>query len=57
MPDYEPDPAASTQQFRAFVQKGGSEPAAKSGNTGLVIGVVAAVVIVGAVIVLAFTVL
>src|ERR671930_167147 len=45
MPDNEMDPAGNTQQFRAFVQQGTGEPAAKGGNTGLIVGVVAAVVV------------
>jgi hypothetical protein len=54
MPDNEIDPAGNTQQFRAFVHRGGGEPATKSGgNTGLMIGVVVAVVIVAVVIGLA----
>ena len=50
MQDYENDPAGDTQQFRAFVQQGTGEPAAKGGNTGLIVGVVAAVVVVAVVI-------
>jgi hypothetical protein len=53
MPDNENDPAGNTQQFRAFVQHGGSESAAKRGNAGLMIGVAAAVVILAVVVGLA----
>jgi hypothetical protein len=44
----EQDPAANTQQFRAFANRG--EAAQKSPNTGVIIGVVAGVIIVIAVI-------
>jgi hypothetical protein len=57
MPEYENDPAGNTQQFRAYVQRGAAEPAAKRGNAGVVIGAVVAVVIVAAVVILAITVL
>ncbi|HEU5157331.1 MAG TPA: hypothetical protein VFU43_10060 [Streptosporangiaceae bacterium] len=57
MPDNEIDPAGNTQQFRAFVQHGARDSAAKSGNAGLMIGVAVAVVIAVAVIGLAVTVL
>lgn len=56
MPDNEIDPAGNTQQFRAFVHRGGGEQQpAKSANVGLIIGVVAAVVIVVVVVGLAVT--
>jgi hypothetical protein len=57
MQDYENDPAGDTQQFRAYVQQGSSEPPAKSGNAGLIVGVAAAVVVVAVVIGLAVVVL
>ena len=57
MPDNEIDPAGDTQQFRAFVHRGGGEAAAQSGNAGLLIGVAVAVVIVAVVIGLVMTVL
>ncbi|MGH3380910.1 MAG: hypothetical protein ACRDP6_39860 [Actinoallomurus sp.] len=44
MPRNEQDPAASTQQFRAFASNG--ESARRGSNTGLVVGVVVAVVVV-----------
>jgi hypothetical protein len=44
----EQDPAASTQQFRAFAKR--DEAAEKSTNTGVIIGVVAGVIAVIAVI-------
>jgi hypothetical protein len=44
----EQDPAASTQQFRAFANSG--ESARQRSNTGLIIGVVVGVVVVLAVI-------
>ncbi|HEX6471436.1 MAG TPA: hypothetical protein VF069_20210 [Streptosporangiaceae bacterium] len=53
MPDNENDPAGNTQQFRAFVQHGASESAAKRGNPGLIIGVALAVVILAVVVGLA----
>jgi hypothetical protein len=40
----EQDPAASTQQFRAFANSG--ESARQRSNTGLIIGVVVGVVVV-----------
>jgi len=47
------DPAGSTQMFRAFVDEGpqgGASPQASSGpRIGLIVGVIAAVVIVAAV--------
>jgi hypothetical protein len=51
MPEYENDPAGSTQQFRAYVQRGAADPAtaAKGGSAGLIIGVAAVVVIVAVV--------
>jgi hypothetical protein len=48
----EQDPAASTQQFRAFASRGGGEAAKKGPNTGLIIGLVIGVVVVVAVIAL-----
>jgi hypothetical protein len=57
MPDNEIDPAGNTQQFRAFVHRGGGEPAAKRGNAGLMIGVAVAVVVVAVVVGLAVAVL
>ena len=47
MPRNEQDPAASTQQFRAFASNG--EAARKNSGTGLVVGVVVAVIVVVAV--------
>ena len=44
----EQDPAASTQQFRAFANRG--EAARQSPKTGLIIGVVVGVIVVLAVI-------
>jgi hypothetical protein len=44
----EQDPAASTQQFRAFATRG--DAAQKSSRTGLVIGLVVGIVVVLAVI-------
>jgi hypothetical protein len=56
MPDNEIDPAGNTQQFRAFVQHGAREPAAKrGGNAGLMIGVAVVVVIVAVVVGLGIT--
>jgi hypothetical protein len=46
----EQDPAASTQQFRAFANRG--ESARQSRNTGLIITIVAGVIVVLAVIAL-----
>ena len=46
----EQDPAASTQQFRAFANSG--ETARKGPNTGLIVAVVAGVVVALAVIAL-----
>ncbi|MCW2943506.1 MAG: hypothetical protein JWR24_223 [Actinoallomurus sp.] len=46
----EQDPAASTQQFRAFANRG--ESARQSPNTGLIITIVAGVIVVLAVIAL-----
>ncbi|MFE6282958.1 hypothetical protein [Streptomyces sp. NPDC057877] len=51
-PQGNPDPAGSTQMFRAFVDEGPQAPqqAASSGpRVGLIIGVVVAVAIVAAV--------
>ncbi|MEU3303137.1 MULTISPECIES: hypothetical protein [unclassified Streptomyces] len=55
------DPAGSTQMFRAFVDEGGpqqgsrvaSAPAQSGPRVGLIVGVVAALAIVGAVVWLA----
>jgi hypothetical protein len=44
MPKNEQDPAASTQQFRAFASSG--ESARQGSNTGLIVAVVAVVVVV-----------
>jgi hypothetical protein len=49
------DPAGNTQQFRAFVQRDGGEQAAKGGNTGLIVGVAVAVIVVAVIIGLAVT--
>ena len=49
MPTNEQDPAASTQQFRAFASRGG-DTAAKGTRTGLVIGLVIGVIAVVAVV-------
>ena len=57
MSEYENDPAGSTQQFHAYVQRRSAEPAAKGGNTGVLIAVAAGVVIVAVVIILAIAVL
>jgi hypothetical protein len=46
----EQDPAASTQQFRAFAHRG--ESARQGPNTGLIIGIAAGVLLVVAVIAL-----
>lgn len=46
----EQDPAASTQQFRAFANRGGGEAAKQGPNTGLIVGLVIGVVVVVAVI-------
>jgi hypothetical protein len=48
MAQNEQDPAASTQQFRAFANRG--EAAQKKTNTGVIIGVVVGVIVVIAVI-------
>jgi hypothetical protein len=48
MPRNEQDPAASTQQFRAFA--GSGESARRGLNTGLIVGLTAGVVIVLAVV-------
>ena len=44
-PRNEQDPAANTQQFRAFASRGG-DAAQKGVNTGLVVGVVVGVIAV-----------
>jgi hypothetical protein len=49
MPRNEQDPAASTQQFRAFANR---ESAKQRPNPGLIVGAVAGVVVVVAVIAL-----
>ena len=49
MPDNTVDPSGNTEAFRAFTQKTPEEPVAAS-KTPLIIGVVAAVVVVIAVI-------
>jgi hypothetical protein len=49
MSEHENDPAGSTQQFRAYVQRGAAQPAAKGGGAGLIVGVAAVVVIVAVV--------
>ncbi|GHJ40132.1 hypothetical protein [Streptomyces sp. TS71-3] len=55
-PEGTPDPAGSTQMFRAFVDEGGSqrrpEPVSTSGGgprVGVIVGVVVAVIVVAAV--------
>jgi hypothetical protein len=48
----EQDPAASTQQFRAFANRGAGETNSQGQKTGLIIGMVVGVVIVVAVIAL-----
>ncbi|MFB9836435.1 hypothetical protein [Actinoallomurus acaciae] len=48
----EQDPAASTQQFRAFASRNGGEAAKKSPNTGMIIGLVIVVVVIVAVVAL-----
>ncbi|MGW7352271.1 hypothetical protein [Streptomyces sp. Z26] len=53
-PQGTPDPAGSTQMFRAFVDEGGPQrPAAVQGSSGprigLIVGVVAVVAVVAAV--------
>jgi hypothetical protein len=50
MPTNEQDPAASTQQFRAFASRGG-ETASKGAGNGLVIGLAVGVIAVVAVVV------
>ncbi|UNS97796.1 hypothetical protein MMF93_15940 [Streptomyces tubbatahanensis] len=58
-----PDPAGSTQMFRAFVDEGGPQqgrrpapaPAPAGPRVGLIVGIVAAVVVLGAVAWLAFS--
>jgi hypothetical protein len=57
MSEYENDPAGNTQQFRAFAHRGSSEPATRGGNTGLIVGVAAAVALVAVVVILAVAVL
>ncbi|MDJ1131793.1 hypothetical protein [Streptomyces iconiensis] len=60
-PEGHPDPAGSTQMFRAFVDEGtpqqqrGPVPPAPAGpRVGLIVGIVVAVVVLGAVAWLAF---
>ncbi len=48
----EQDPAASTQPFRAFANRGGGEVAKQGVNTGLIAGVVIGVIVVVAVVAL-----
>ncbi|MGW3243163.1 hypothetical protein [Streptomyces sp. NPDC001070] len=49
-PDNNYDPAGNTQMFRAFVDEQPAEAQASGGNkTGLVVGVIAAVVVIAAV--------
>jgi hypothetical protein len=48
----EQDPAASTQQFRAFASREGGEAPKQGPKTGLIIGLVIGVVVVVAVIAL-----
>jgi hypothetical protein len=53
-PNGNPDPAGSTQMFRAFVDDGGRQPQTATPSSGgsrggLIVGVIAAVVIVAAV--------
>ncbi|MFC0626573.1 hypothetical protein [Kribbella deserti] len=52
----EQDPGASTQMFRAFVDEGGTEPAAAAKSNTKTIAIVAAVVVV-AIVVIALIVL
>lgn len=44
MPKNEQDPAASTQQFRAFADRGDAAPSGP--NTGLIIGLAVGVLVV-----------
>jgi hypothetical protein len=48
----EQDPAANTQQFRAFANRGGADAARRGPNTGVIVALIAGVVIVVAVIAL-----
>jgi hypothetical protein len=50
MPDNTIDPSGNTEAFRAFTQKAPEEPVAAASKTPLIIGVVAAAVVVIAVI-------
>jgi hypothetical protein len=52
MSENELDPSGSTQQFRAFAQRGEAESSQARGiNVGLIVGVAVAVIVVLAVIV------
>lgn len=44
----EMDPAANTQQFRAFAQGGGTEPAGPRISIGMIIIIVVALIVVAA---------
>ncbi|MFD3521680.1 hypothetical protein [Streptomyces sp. NPDC058653] len=52
-PEGNPDPAGSTQMFRAFVDEGEPQgrpaPQQSGSKTGLIIGVLVAIVVLGAV--------
>ncbi|MCC3652706.1 MULTISPECIES: hypothetical protein [Streptomyces] len=52
-PAHQPDPAGSTQMFRAFVDEGAPQrqpaPAASGPRVGLIVGVVAALAIIAGV--------
>jgi hypothetical protein len=50
MPDNTVDPSGNTEAFRAFTQHAPEEPAQTSSRTPLIIGVVAAAIVVVAVI-------
>jgi hypothetical protein len=50
MPENEMDPAASTQQFRAFAQAGQAEDSGSRVNLSLIVAAVAALVAIVAVI-------
>jgi hypothetical protein len=50
MPKNEQDPAGTTQQFRAFANRG--DAAASGPNTGLIVGVAIAVVVLAVVVAL-----
>ncbi|MDX2645897.1 hypothetical protein OG937_22125 [Streptomyces sp. NBC_00510] len=50
-PDNNYDPAGNTQMFRAFVDEEPAQAQAAGGNkTGLIVGIVAAVVVIAAVV-------